>query len=137
MNFPMPPDEEVIKVEPPQSWFQRLTKFFSHKNTQDAGLLGHREKFFVEKDEDPIPWAIFEIVNFDGDGKVKVEFNWNSAFIKRLDELGFTAETEEDTVQLFFYTSQMQPTDLNEDGDKSVHLEDLPALSQNVNRVAR
>ncbi len=80
------------------------------------------------------PWAMFEIVGFSEDGKIKVEFNWNPAFIAKLDELGFTAETEQDTVQLFFYASQMKPTSL-EGGDPTVQDVNLPLLSPNANRM--
>lgn len=73
------------------------------------------------------PWATFEIIGFDEQSQVKVEFNWNDAFIEKLDTLGFTAETEEDTVQLFFYSAQMQPTDLKE--DTPVNSAELPGLS--------
>jgi hypothetical protein len=59
------------------------------------------------------PWASFEIVGFEKDGRIKVNFNWNDAFIKRIHELGFKAETEEDSVQLFYYTSQMRPTEMD------------------------
>lgn len=66
------------------------------------------------------PWAIFEISDFTNEGDVKITFNWNKSFIKKIQALGFHAETEEDSVQLFFYTSQMRPTSLaadsNEDG---------------------
>jgi hypothetical protein len=41
-------------------------------------------------------------------------------------------------VQLFFYASQMKPTSLLDgDGDESVQLDDLPQLSDNVNRLVR
>lgn len=64
-------------------------------------------------DKDAMPWASFEISGFEDDGRVKVNFNWNRAFIKHIHELGFHAETEDDSVQLFFYTSQMRPTSLD------------------------
>jgi hypothetical protein len=59
------------------------------------------------------PWASFEVTGFDDSGKIKVEFDWNDAFIKKINMLGFQAETEEDTVQLFFYASSMRPTELS------------------------
>lgn len=73
------------------------------------------------------PWATFEIVGFDEKSQVKVEFNWNDAFIAKLDTLGFTSETPEDTVQLFFYSAQMEPTELAEDAP--VNSQELPGLS--------
>ena len=59
------------------------------------------------------PWASFEVTGFDEHGQIKVEFDWNKAFIDKVRTLGFQAETEEDTVQLFFYASSMRPTQLN------------------------
>ena len=35
--------------------------------------------------------------------------------LKTINALGFVAETEEDTVQLFFYASSMRPTELSEE----------------------
>lgn len=110
------------------SWFKKLFR-------EPESLNGPRENFLDMMEVQEKPWAMFEVTNFDED-KIKVEFNWNKPFIKRLDELGFTAETEEDTVQLFFYTSQMQPNSLSEiSGDESVTSADLPNLSENVNRM--
>ena len=108
-------------------------------SADEFGLMSERHKFIEDQQALSIPWAMFEIVGFEDDGRIKVEFNWNSAFIKHLDTLGFTAETEEDTVQLFFYTSQMKPTTLSsvfedEQDDLPVN-EDLPTLSEN--RVMR
>jgi hypothetical protein len=117
-----------------------LTKFFSKPQSilNDGGLFATRSKFidaYIKTDE---PWAVFEVLGFEDNGQIKVEFNWNAAFIERLDVLGFTAETESDTVQLFFYASQMKPTSLLDgDGDESVQLDDLPQLSDNVNRLVR
>lgn len=59
------------------------------------------------------PWASFEVTGFEDDGRIKVQTNWNAAFIKKIHELGFKAETEEDSVQLFFYTAQAHPTEFD------------------------
>ena len=59
------------------------------------------------------PWASFEVTGFEEDGRIKVQTNWNSAFIAKIYELGFKAETEEDSVQLFFYTAQARPTEFD------------------------
>ena len=69
--------------------------------------------FAKKKERSKEPWASFEIVGFEKDGRIRVDFNWNDAFIKHIRELGFHAETEEDSVQLFFYTSSMRPTELD------------------------
>ena len=126
--------------------FGIFKKFFGKKEeipakeTDDTfGLMSERHKFIEDQQALSIPWAMFEIVGFEDDGRIRVEFNWNSAFIKHLDTLGFTAETEEDTVQLFFYTSQMKPTTLSspfeDEQDELPVNEDLPTLSEN--RVMR
>jgi len=97
--------------------FNFIKKIFS--SSEDL-YIKHKQKLNT-------PWAMFEVVGFESDGKIKVQFNWNAAFIKKLDLLGFTAETEEDTVQLFFYTSQMKPTSLGGE-DEQVQPTDLPTL---------
>ena len=99
-------------------------------------LLGIRETFIAAQETVGSPWAMFEVVGFEDDGRIKVEFNWNPSFITRLNEMGFTAETPEDTVQLFFYTAQMKPTSLD-GGDSTVRSDDLPTLSQNANRIVK
>lgn len=70
----------------------------------------------------PIPWASFEVHGFEEDGRIKVVCNWNKSFITKIHALGFQAETEEESVQLFFYTAQARPTEL--DG-----MEQDPAIS--------
>ena len=82
------------------------------------------------------PWACFEIVGFEDDGRIKVEFNFNDPFIEKIHDLGFQGETPEDSVQLFFYASQLKPTEL--DGAQAVIQSDNhPALngSQNIVRI--
>lgn len=61
----------------------------------------------------PEPWASFEVTGFEDDGRIKVQTNWNDAFIEKIYDLGFKAETEEDSVQLFFYTAQARPTEFD------------------------
>lgn len=93
-----------------------------------------RTAFLAAQEADPKPWAIFEVDGFEPDGRIKVVFNWNPAFITAIQEMGFHAETEQDSVQLFFYTSQMKPTEIS-DGDESVQSEQHPSMSANVNRI--
>jgi hypothetical protein len=110
-------------------WFQRKPA---------AETPAERTAFVTAQENSDQPWAMFEIIGFENDGRIKVSFNWNKSFIQRLDELGFTSETEEDTVQLFFYASQMKPSSIEGmDGDPPVQTADLPNLSGNVNRIAR
>jgi hypothetical protein len=52
-----------------------------------------------------------------------VTFIWNKAFIKKIHSLGFQAETEEDTVQLFFYTAQARPTSFAGEDEGAVSAE--------------
>lgn len=62
---------------------------------------------------DAEPWASFEVIGFEEDGRIKVNTNWNDAFVKKINALGFQAETEDDSVQLFFYTCMARPTELD------------------------
>lgn len=108
------------------SWLKRL---FGKKKTD-------REAYIAEQEKVETPWANFEIVGFEDDGRVKVMFHWNQPFIKKVKKLGFEAETDEDIVQLFFYASQLRPTELSV-GDDPVQSEEHPRLSsqQNVLRT--
>lgn len=80
------------------------------------------------------PWATFEVAGFEEDGRIKVQFNWNRAFIDKARQLGFQAETEDDVVQLFFYASTMRPTELS-GGDEPVQSEAHPTLSGMQNTI--
>lgn len=73
-----------------------------------------------------IPWANFEISGFEDDGRIKVNFLWNKAFIEKIYALGFRAETEDESVMLFYYASQMRPAFNGE--DEEVHSEFHPSL---------
>lgn len=109
------------------TWFKKL---FSKKKSTE------RESYLAEQEALETPWAIFEVAGFEDDGRIKVQFNFNKAFITKIHALGFQAETEEDSVQLFFYTSQARPTELA-GGDDSVQSEGHPTLSaqQNILRT--
>lgn len=85
-------------------------------------------------EESETPWAMFEIIGFEPNGQIKVRFNWNDAFIEHINGLGFHAETPEDSVQLFFYASQMKPTELS-GGDEAVQADETPQLSAPTNRM--
>lgn len=104
------------------SWIKKL---FGFKKTE-------RESYISEQEGIVEPWAVFEVVGFEDDGRIKVSFNWNPTFIKKIHELGFQAETEEDSVQLFFYASQMKPTELS-GGDSGVGTDAHPQLSGQQN----
>ena len=52
--------------------------------------------------------------------------------------MGFQAETEEDTVQLFFYASQMKPTDISfAEEDEQAKSEAHPNLMNDINRMVK
>lgn len=110
------------------AWVRRLFSGFKRLNPK-AAYLEHQEA-------SQFPWATFEVIGFEDNGRVKVEFNWNAEFIRRIRALGFDAETDEDCVQLFFYASQLRPTELSE-GDDPVNSTEHPTLSgqQNVLRT--
>lgn len=93
-----------------------------------------RESYITEQENLGTPWATFEVGGFEDDGRVKVMFNWNRAFIDKIQELGFHAETEEDSVQLFFYTAQLRPTQLAA-GDDPVQSDEHPELSPQQNII--
>ncbi len=93
-----------------------------------------RNNFIELQESIETPWAMFEVNDIENDGRIKVIFNWNDAFIKSIQEMGFHAETPEDSVQLFFYTSQMKPTELT-GGDETVQSSEHPGMSPNTNRM--
>jgi hypothetical protein len=115
------------------SWFKNL--FSGDREPTEAELLlSARDNFMASQEASDAPWALFEIRDFPADGQIKVEFNWNDAFIKRINALGFQGETAEDAVQLFFYTSQMRPESLA-GGDEVVQADGTPNLSSPTNRM--
>ncbi len=94
-----------------------------------------RAAYIAEQERSEVPWACFEVTDLGAEAdRVRVEFNWNSAFIEQLNRLGFQAETEEDSVQLFFYASQMRPTELA-GGDDTVQSVEHPTLSRQSNTL--
>lgn len=78
------------------------------------------------------PWAMLEIEAFEVDGRVRVSFDYNDAFVQKVKDLGFQAETDEDTVQLFFLTAGLRPTQLMA-GDAAVQPDAHPNLSSQQN----
>jgi hypothetical protein len=115
--------------------FDFIKKLFQKKNNLDdlAAFASYedpilvddpvRESYIKQQEGKPAPWAMFEVIGID-EGQVKIHMSWNPTFIKYIQALGFAAETEEDTVQLFFRASQMQP----KTQDSTVQNPDLPAL---------
>jgi len=81
------------------------------------------------------PWASFEVNGFEDDGRIKVSCNWNDAFIKKIHALGFQAETEEDSVQLFFYTAQARPTEFDGANDEEAKSSGHPNLQSDTHQL--
>ncbi len=113
-------------------WLKKLLG--AKEPTAAEQLLSTRDAFMAAQEGLDTPWAMFEVMGFEPNGQIRVEFNWNETFIKRIQELGFHAETPEDSVQLFFYASQMKPTELS-GGDDTVQADETPQLSSPANRV--
>lgn len=101
-------------------------------------FVDSRKLYLKSKEDSKDPWACFEIAGFEKDGRIKVEFNWNKPFIEAINKMGFQAETEEDTVQLFFYASQMKPTDISfAEEDEQAKSEAHPNLMNDINRMVK
>lgn len=79
------------------------------------------------------PWAVFSIDGFEDNGLIKVNFLWNPAFIEKIHALGFHAETEEDSVMLFYYASQMKPDFMDKEG--AVQSDQHPSLTSASNEM--
>lgn len=108
------------------AWLKKLFGF-SVEKTRDSISADFQKK--------GIPWASFEVVGFEDDGRVKVHFTWNEAFISKIKGIGFDAETDEDRVQLFFFTSSMRPTALAANDDQAVQSDAHPQLSSINNEL--
>lgn len=116
------------------NWLKRL--FGSKPKPTEDNSVEIRDNFIKSNEAIDEPWAMFEIIDFPSDGQIKIEFNWNDAFIARIQSLGFQAETDEDSVQLFFYASQMKPSALAEE-DAPVQSGAHPALSSATSRIVQ
>ena len=90
-----------------------------------------KKLYYFLRYKSAVPWASFEVGEIGDGGKMQVHFIWNDSFITKLNSIGFKAETEEDTVQLFFYASQMRPDNLS--GDSPVQPDSHPQLSSSTN----
>lgn len=95
------------------TWIKNLFKKKSAEPRHFQEDTKERTAYLEAQEKADYPWASFEIAGFEDDGRVKVQFHWNSEFIKTINQLGFQAETEDDTVQLFFYAAQLKPLQLS------------------------
>jgi hypothetical protein len=101
-------------------------------------FVNSRQLYLKSQEKSKEPWSCFEVVGFENDGRIKVEFNWNKPFIEAINKMGFQAETEEDTVQLFFYASQMKPTDVSfAEEDEQAKSAAHPNLMNDINRMVK
>lgn len=82
------------------------------------------------------PWAVLEVQDIEDGGRVKIGFDYNKAFIERVKKMGFHAETDEETVQLFFMASALRPITLA-GGDAAVQPDAHPQLSSNQNTLVQ
>lgn len=82
------------------------------------------------------PWATLEIESFELDGRIKLAFDFNAPFIEKIKGMGFQAETDEDTVQLFFLTAALRPMALV-GGDETVQSAEHPSLSAPQNTLVQ
>jgi hypothetical protein len=113
------------------SLLKRIYSYFSFFKKTDHAALAR-----AEREASAQPWASFEITDFEEGGRVAVSFNWNQAFYDHIKALGFEAETQEDSVQLFFFTSMMRPTSMASDpNDDAVQSAEHPQLSGIKNEV--
>jgi hypothetical protein len=113
-----------------------MLSFLKGQGWSAKKVVDHEALYLAEKEASSEPWASFEIAGFEPDGRIKIKFNWNQEFIRRIKAIGFEAETDEDTVQLFFYTSSMRPMNLASDPeDNMVQSSTHPQLSQASNEI--
>lgn len=82
------------------------------------------------------PWATLEIESFEEDGRIKLAFDFNEPFIEKIKGMGFQAETDEDSVQLFFLTAALRPMTLA-GGDEAVQSAEHPSLSSPQNLLVQ
>jgi hypothetical protein len=94
-----------------------------------------RKLFTSQQEKSKEPWASFEISNVDKSGRAQVSFAWNQAFLTYIHAQGVQAETDEESVQLFFMMARMSPEEQAMlGGDEPVQSAAHPNLSQPVNR---
>ena len=88
-------------------------------------------RLFSRSMRDGEPWAMLEVEKFEADGRIKMSFDYNDAFVAKIKSMGFEAETDEDCVQLFFVATALRPA--VDGGDAPVQSSEHPTLSTNQN----
>ncbi len=79
---------------------------------------------------------MLEVESFEADGRIKMSFDYNDAFVAKIKAMGFEAETDEDCVQLFFVASALRPAELT-NGDDTVQSTAHPNLSSQQNMLVQ
>ena len=96
-------------------------------------LINLKEKLEAKNKK---PWACFETAGIEEDGRVSMTCSWNKAFIDNLKKHGYGGMTDEETVQLFFMSSQMIPEGMLGDQD-TVNPTAHPQLTSEANTLVR
>ena len=98
-------------------------------------MLAKLSEFFARRSKKP--WARFIIGGIQPDGQVKFEMALNKAFIKNIDKHGFTAESEEISVQNFLFGTLMAPKDLFDEITDEVTSNYHPNLKSDTNQFRK
>jgi len=111
------------------TWFRHLANRLLDWRAISGGA---RRRFSRSQARIKDPWAMLEVQAIEDDGRVKMAFDYNAAFLDKVKAMGFQAETDEDTVQLFFMASGLRPVALS-GGDEAVQSSEHPGLAQPQN----
>lgn len=83
------------------------------------------------------PWARFSTNGILEDNQVKFEMSYNKAFIKNIEQKGFTGTNEEETVHNFLFGTLMIPKSIMDEYEDVVNSEAHPQLSAEANVLKR
>lgn len=100
-----------------QSFFIKISTFFSKMSKK--------------------PWACFETPGAKASGILEFSISWNDAFIEKLKEQGYVADSEEEMVQMFFLSTRVLPENLMVGDSDAVNPEAMPDLSNEANFLRR
>lgn len=78
------------------------------------------------------PFAAYFTTGVNPDGQAPIQFMWNKAFIKNINQFGYQCATEEETIELFYVATR--PTRITEEleegmSERGVVSENHPQLS--------
>lgn len=94
-----------------QSWFVKFKEFFAKRSSK--------------------PWACFETDGPSADGRLEFSISWNTAFVEKLKQLGYTGGNEEELVHLFFLSTRVFPENMML--EDTVNPDQMPHLSSEAN----